>query len=300
MVRFLQRKTGEYDMHLSEILKRVVVLARQIAAEPNAARRREIESELHDFLISLPVATIIMLTTIMYLGRGDFGTAGLLNSYEHLSDTLGTSEGAVGAMLEKAPLPDYLAEGIQTLSKNGIDVDTLLTAFSDTPLASLDDGAEVELSVGPWYCDTCGKVIARPEDGMLQWLTRRNSHRRLGRDLRIVHHLTVSPRGRPNGCYPDQRHELEVDGSILADEHLGEILGADGLVKLLSLIEDDQLPAPEVTRIIMRLFVPGYERARPYFHKAVSTGLVDPGLPQGYFFQGQLREIVANISRLQE
>jgi hypothetical protein len=79
---------------------------------------------------------------------------------------------------------------------------------------------------------------------------------------------------------------------------LQSFLGADGLVKLLWLIEDEVLPAPEVNKVIMRLFVPGYELARRYFHKAVSTGLVEHSMPADYFLQRQIRDIIANIPRL--
>lgn len=286
-------------MQLSEIITRVIVLARQIQAEFERSLRVQRESKLRDFLSHLPAATIYMLTTVMYLGRGDFGTAGLLNSYENMSDTFDKPEFAIDQMLEKVPLPEYLEDGLKRLSEGGVDVNTLLSSYSDTPLASLDDGAAIELSIGPWYCDTCGEIIDGAENGMLQWLTHSDADRRVGRDLRIVHHFPASPRGGTNGCYPDEHHELKVDRSTLSDHHLESVLGPDGLVILLSLIEDGELPAREVNRVIMRLFVPGYERARRYFQKAVSTGVVDVNLPEDYFFQYQLRDIIANIPRLE-
>ena len=216
---------------------------------------------MRGFLSHLPAATIYMLTTIMYLGRGDFGTAGLLNSYESMSDTFDKPEFAISQMLEKAPLPEYLEDGLNRLSVDGVDVNTLLTSYSGTPLASFDDGAAIELNIGPWYCDTCGEIIDGAENGMLQWLTHSDGDRHVGRDLRIVHHFSASPLGGANGCYPDERHELKADRSTLSDHPLEKVLGPDGLVILLSLIEDGKLPAREVNRVIMRLFVPGYERA---------------------------------------
>ena len=64
------------------------------------------------------------------------------------------------------------------------------------------------------------------------------------------------------------------------------------------MIEDAELPASDVIKVIMRLFAPGYEQARPFFDKATSTGLVSPGLPRGYFFQMDIKTIIANIDRL--
>ena len=123
---------------------------------------------------------------------------------------------------------------------------------------------------GPWFCDTCGKPIAEPKDGMVQWLRRNVDGRMTGRDLRIVHHLTKSPVQGAHGCYANKQGEYLKDGSILADVHVHEILTPDGLERLLSLIKEGELPAPEVNRIIMRLFVPNYERLHRRADRAIS------------------------------
>lgn len=296
-------------MRLSEVIERAIALAQPIREasseqgdEPSESllKRLPQELELTTFLNSLPPATIYMLTAIMYLGRGDFGTVDLLGSYEEMSDTFDRPSDAVGQMVEKAPLSEYLNEGLSQLRRAGIDVDDLLESYSSKPLVSLPPGESIELVIGPWYCDTCGKLIETPEDGMVQWLTRTGGHRRVGRDLRIVHHRRKSPLGGPSGCYPDQHHELRADGSILADWHLDSVIGPDGLVRLLSRIEDGEIPVREVNRVIMRLFVPGYERARRYFEKAIAVGVVEPTLPNDYFFQKQLEGIILNIPRLEE
>ena len=112
--------------------------------------------------------------------------------------------------------------------------------------------------------------------------------------------MSASPLGRPDGCYPNERDELAADRSTLSDEHLDRMLGSNGLVRLLAMVEDGVFPATEVNRVIMRLFVPGYEQARRYFRKALNTGVVSQGLPEDYFLQSQLRDIVANISRFEQ
>ena len=129
---------------------------------------------------------------------------------------------------------------------------------------------------GPWFCDSCGHPIEKPEDGMVQWLHHYVDGRPSGRDLRIVHHLTKSPIGGARGCYPDERAENRKDGSSLSDWHLYHTLGPDGLVRLLSLLEEGEFPAPEVNRVIMRLFVPGYEQARRYADRAIAGGVLEP------------------------
>jgi hypothetical protein len=111
--------------------------------------------------------------------------------------------------------------------------------------------------------------------------------------------MKASPLRRPHGCYPDETRELASDGSTVSDEHLDWMLGWDGLVKLLALTEEGEFPANVVNRIIMRLFVPGYEQARRYFEKAIDIGVVDEGMPDDYFLQSQLQSIIANIPRLE-
>lgn len=285
-------------MQFSEIVERVVDLARQTKEEPSEAARRRIENHLQAFLAPLKAAEIYMLITIMYLGRDDEGVAGLLDSYQNMSDAFSTPDRAIGQMLEKANLHDYFLAGLEKLAEAAIDIDTLLTTYVDSPLALLNSSEGVELRVGPWYCDKCGQVIDEANRGMLQWLKRMDGHRRLGRDLRIVHHSAASPLGTRNGCYPNQQQELARDRSTLSDYHLDRMLEWDGLVKLLALVEDGEFPASEVNRVVMRLFVPGYEQARRYFRKAIDTGVVDQGLPEDYFLQSQLQQIVANIPRL--
>jgi len=239
-----------------------------------------------------------MLVTLVYLGRGDFGVAGLLNNYEQTSDNFDTPKRAVEQMLEK-PFGDYLSQADLALEKAGVSLDSLLGSFTESPLASVDDGLDQELKIGPWYCDACGHPINTAKQAMLQWLTKIVGDRTVGRDLRIVHHALSSPLG-PGGCYADETEALRIDGSILADNHLDFYVGPNGLVALLSMSEHGELPCSDVNKVIMRLFVPGYEEARRYFQKAVTTGLVSPNLPRGYFFQHDLKVIVANIHRLED
>ena len=286
-------------MQFSRIVDHVLALARQASEEPTYAARGRIKKDLKAFLVPLSPAEIYMLITLMYLGRDGGGVAGLIDNYQQMSDTFTTPKRAIDQMLEKSRLHDYLRSGVDTLEAAGIDIDTLVTTHIDSPLALLNSGEGVELTLGPWNCDTCGQVIIQPNQGMLQWFKRKDNGRHLGRDLRIVHHIAASPLSESTGCYPDEGQERAKDGSTLYDEHLDQMLGPDGLVRLLLLVEDGLFPTSDVSRVIMRLFVPGYERARPYFQKAVSTGLVDPGLVDDYFLQTQLQEIVANIPRLE-
>ena len=287
-------------MKYSNIVQQVLELARQASEAPDSAARQSIEKDLRTFLKPLKAAEIYMLATLMYLGRDGGGVAGLMDSYQQMSDSFGTPERAIDQMLAKNGLHKYLRQSLETLKTAGIEVDTLLTTHIDSPLALLNSSEDVELSLGPWCCDRCGQVIAKPEHGLLQWLTRSKDGHCAGRDLRIVHINHASPLGLPNGCGPDQSEEFARDGSGLSDVPLHWMLEPDGLVRLLAFVEEGEFPAKEVNRVIMRLFVPGYEKARPYFQKAIDAGIVDLEHPHDYFSQSQLGDIVANIPKLEK
>ena len=287
-------------MQYSHIVQRVLELARQASEAPDSAARQLIEKDLRTFLKPLKAAEIYMLATLMYLGRDGGGVAGLMDRYQQMSDSFGTPERAIDQMLAKNGLHKYLRNSLKTLETAGIEVDSLLTTHIDSPLALLNSSDDVELSLGPWCCDRCGQVIAKPEHGLLQWLTRSNDGHCIGRDLQIVHVNHASPLGLPNGCCPDPSEEFSRDGSGHSDVPLHWMLEPDGLVRLLAFIEEGEFPAKEVSRIMMRLLIPGYETARPYFQKAIDAGIVDDELPKDYFFQSQLGDIVANIPKLEK
>jgi hypothetical protein len=300
-------------MEFSEIIERVAFLAderkQECQSQPEEAasdlekwlpKPGKKELELEAFLKTLRAGEVYMLATVMYLGRGDFGTAGLLDYYAATSDTFHAPSRAIGQMVEKVPLGDYLRQGVEKLTQAGIDPNSLLTTHADTPLATLEDSTNTELKLGSWYCDTCGELISTIEEGVLLWLSRSEDDRVIGRDLRIVHRIPSSPRGGRKGCYPDEDQEMARDGSTISDQDLTRLTGPDGLVRLLSLIDDRGFSGADVNVIVMRLYVPGYEQARPYFQRALHTGVVEAWAPEGYFYQSQLRDIVANIARLKQ
>jgi hypothetical protein len=130
-------------MNLSEAANRVIDLARKVreyyATElpkrhPNypvvgldeeSVPPPPEEKELRAFLKTLPEEMIYQLILIMYLGRGDFGTDDLAGYYESLAGTFGVPEHAASQMMEKAPLADYLSDGLDELRKHKINVDKI-------------------------------------------------------------------------------------------------------------------------------------------------------------------------------
>ncbi|HLN30543.1 MAG TPA: DUF3775 domain-containing protein [Gemmataceae bacterium] len=130
-------------MKLSEAADRVIELARKVReyytaelpkrhphyplvglGEEGPPPPRE-ETQLRNFLATLSADLVCRLILIMYLGRGDFSTDQLAEQYQALKSTLSDPEYAASEMMGKAPLADYLLDGLEELRKQNIDVDKL-------------------------------------------------------------------------------------------------------------------------------------------------------------------------------
>lgn len=86
------------------------------------------KKKLRDLLASLPEDVIYTLVLLMYLGRGDFGTDDLAKHYETVKQKFAKPDWAASQLMGKAPLADYLSDGMAELKKSGIDVDDLTFA----------------------------------------------------------------------------------------------------------------------------------------------------------------------------
>ncbi len=135
-------------MKLSEAAATVIALARAIRAywEAELPKRhpdypvmhRDEDSgppppenaKLKEFLASLPPEMVYQLVLVMYLGRGDFETADLAEHFEQIKTTLGKPEWAISQMMGKAPLADYLTDGLDKLKRSRINADKLFTKAS--------------------------------------------------------------------------------------------------------------------------------------------------------------------------
>jgi hypothetical protein len=130
-------------MNLSAAAEKVITLARQVreyyATElpkyhPNypvvgpdekTAPPPLQEKDLRDFLSTLSDEMIYQLILIMYLGRGDFGPDDLAGYYQALKGAFGGREYAISQMMDKAPLADYLLDGLEELRKHKMNVDKM-------------------------------------------------------------------------------------------------------------------------------------------------------------------------------
>jgi hypothetical protein len=81
--------------------------------------------ELRAFLATLPEDQIYQLIVLMYLGRGDFGPDNLAGYYQALKGAFDDQEQAVSQLMDKAPLADYLEDGLEELRKQKISVDQM-------------------------------------------------------------------------------------------------------------------------------------------------------------------------------
>ena len=135
--------TKKRDVTLSETAKRVIDLARKVYdyyAVELPKRHPDYplvhvddedtppppeERELKRLLASLPDDMIYQLLLIMNLGRGDFDTDDLADSYEALRESSVRPEQAASQMLGKASLADYLFDGLEELRKHKINVDKM-------------------------------------------------------------------------------------------------------------------------------------------------------------------------------
>jgi len=163
----------------------------------------------------------------------------------------------------------------------------------------LEDENDLEQYPGPdgrgWICDNCGETIKTAGDGWVQWLdVPAKSGGPKVRDLSLVHHFPVSPRkkSREHGCQFDEQLEFRRDRSCLSDLSLDTFCGADGLTYLLSLFADEKIPQRDIITMMMRIHVPGYERARFHFSRAIREGVIEPNLPEGFHWQREIRAVL--------
>ena len=146
-------------------------------------------------------------------------------------------------------------------------------------------------TVGPWTCDSCGKPIAKLEDGWLEWLTAPDGH---CHGLRLVHHMEI---GRPQGfrCSYFGPKELARSGSDLEDLPLCEFLGPDGLSELISMMQEPRFATSGIAEIVRRLQIPGHEEARHHVGEAVAAGYLPPPSTAGNYSQQDIEAVQAYL-----
>lgn len=145
-----------------------------------------------------------------------------------------------------------------------------------------------------WRCDSCGCFISDLLAGWVEWLAAEDAKGKpTVSGLRLVHRRDTSPRWRePYGCQYDPRHEFRRNRGIVEGLALDRFAGPDGLMLLLSMIAERELPVQEVIELAKRVQVPGYEAVHELVHDAVSEGVIAPSISSGFYLQCEIWEVL--------
>jgi hypothetical protein len=122
-----------------------------------------------------------------------------------------------------------------------------------------------------WICDSCGKLIEKPEDGWWEYL--HDTETGLISGFRIVHY------GGP--CYYNEQ-ALRHKNKLVGDMHLDQVLKSGGFGHMLHWLElsetrkiNERIEITDFTEIMRRLYLPYWEEARLYWEQAYKDGFHD-------------------------
>lgn len=146
-----------------------------------------------------------------------------------------------------------------------------------------------------WRCDSCGDVITSVQTGWVEWLASEDEH---GNDvlsgLRLVHR-GLQQKTRRTNCRYDPRKLFRNNKTIVEGLPLNEVVGADGLMVLLSLVAEGGLPHAEILELVKRVQVPGYELIRRLAPRGRQSKLLPPILGHGCYLQSEIQEILGSV-----
>jgi len=131
-----------------------------------------------------------------------------------------------------------------------------------------------------WACDTCGRVIALPDDGLVAWSSGPNAPYD---QIRLVH-KDDKKSDADSPCYPRE--------GVWSSIELRELIGDAGLSRLLSWLSNGPLEGRPGGRgvldvdgfvdLVRRLHTPWYEQARPWLSSRDQTTLGMLDYPNEY------------------
>ena len=145
-----------------------------------------------------------------------------------------------------------------------------------------------------WRCDSCGELVSDLQAGWVEWLAAEDTK---GKPkvcgLRLVHRLDTGPRkGAPYGCQYNPRDEFRKNRGIVEGLALDRFAGPDGLMLLLSMIAERELPMRELIELAKRVQVPGYEAVHELVHDAVREGVIAPSISSGFYLQCEIWDVL--------
>jgi hypothetical protein len=111
--------------------------------------------------------------------------------------------------------------------------------------------------------------------------------------LRLVHRRNTSPKSPETfGCRYNPRDEFRKNRGIVEGLALDRFAGPDGLMLLLSMIAERELPLQELIELAKRVQIPGYEAAYELVHDAVSEGVIAPSISSGFYLQCEIWDVL--------
>jgi hypothetical protein len=111
--------------------------------------------------------------------------------------------------------------------------------------------------------------------------------------LRLVHRRNPSARSpKPYGCRYNPRDEFKNNRGLVEGLALERFAGPDGLMLLLSMIAERELPLQELIELAKRVQIPGYEAAYELVHDAVSEGVIAPCISSGFYLQCEIWDVL--------
>jgi hypothetical protein len=145
-----------------------------------------------------------------------------------------------------------------------------------------------------WRCDNCGELVSDLQAGWVEWLAAEDTKGKPKvSGLRLVHRRNPSPGWqKPYGCRYNPRDEFRKNRGIVEGLALDRFAGPDGLMLLLSMIAERELPAQALIELAKRVQIPGYEAVHELAHDAVSEGVIVPSISSGFYLQCEIWDVL--------
>ena len=145
-----------------------------------------------------------------------------------------------------------------------------------------------------WRCDSCGELVPDLQSGWVEWVAAEDSRGKPKvSGMRLVHRRNASAGCRaPNGCQYNPRDEFRKNRGIVEGLALERFAGPDGLMLMLSMIAERELPLQELIELAKRVQIPGYEAVYELIHDAVSEGVITASISRGFYLQCEIRDVL--------
>ena len=162
-----------------------------------------------------------------------------------------------------------------------------------------NNGIKLRDNFTGWRCDSCGDFITNVQAGWVEWLASEDKH---GNDvlsgLRLVHRGRQK-KVRNHSCRYDPLEEFRSSKTIVEGLPLDRLVGPDGLMVLLSLLAEGELPHTEILELLRRVQIPGYELVRSVSRTRRRSKLLASVLGHGCYLQSEIQEVLARATARQ-